>query len=56
MDMTYSCSCNPLILSPTCITDKIETLIDNNIFTNDSYNISGILMFDTNDNLFLFSL
>jgi len=52
----YSYSLIPLILRPTRITNKSETLIDN-IFTNDSINnISGILMLDTSDHLPNFSI
>ena len=50
LDLIYSYSLYPLILRPTCITDKSETLIDN-IFTNDLNNICGILMFDTSDHI-----
>ena len=54
--MMYAYSLNPLILRPTRITDKSETLIDN-IFTNDSINnIGGILMLDTSDHLPNFSI
>ena len=49
-DLIYSYSLYPLILRPTRITDKSETLIDN-ILTNDLNNIGGILMFDIIDHL-----
>ena len=49
IDMMYSYSLSPLILRPTRITDKSETLIDN-IFTNDFIDkTSGILISDTSD-------
>ena len=50
LDLIYSYSLYPLILRPTHITDKSETLIDN-ILTNDLNNIGGILKFDTSDHL-----
>ena len=50
LDLIYSYSLYPLILRPTRINDKSETLIDN-ILTNDLNNIGGILMFDTSDHL-----
>ena len=50
LDLIYSYSLYPLILRPTCITDKSEILIDN-ILTNDLNNIGGILMLDTSDHL-----
>ena len=55
LDLIYSYSLYPLILRPTRITDKSETLIDN-ILTNDLNNIGGILMFDTSDHLPNFTL
>ena len=55
LDLIYSYSLYPLILRPTRITDKSETLIDN-IFTNDLNNIGGILMFDTSDHLLNFTM
>ena len=54
--MMYSYSLyNPLILRPTRISAKSETLLDN-IFTNDSKNDSGILILDTSDHLPNFTL
>ena len=50
LDLIYSYSLYPVILRPTRITDKSETLIDN-ILTNDLNNIGGILMFDTSAHL-----
>ncbi len=56
IDMMYSYSLNPLILRPTRITNKSETLIDN-IFTNDLIsNTGGILIQDTSDHLPNFSI
>ena len=49
IDMMYSYSLYPLILRPTRITKKSETLIDN-IFTNDAINkTSGIFISDASD-------
>ena len=49
IDMIYSYSIYPLILRPTRVTERSETLIDN-ILTNNAINkTSGILISDTSD-------